>query len=142
MNISSPLADCDLMIPNTPITIISTLPDKTTPITNSETVSPQFKGNVAILIIVIVVLITLLTIATFLAVTVILIVCRRSRNSTQNMNNTNAAHTATVELACSDARYVETEKKDALSIVASENAAYGAAATLTGLVNEQNVYEN
>ena len=121
------------MIPNTSSTItVSTPPDKTTPVTNSETV----------LTIVVVVLIILLTTTTFLAVTVTLIVYRRNRNSTQNLNNTNTAHTATIELACNDARYGEIERKDALSIVTSENAAYGAAATLTGLINEQNAYEN
>ena len=178
MNNSSPLDDCDLIIPDTATTTESIPPDKTTPITNSETVSPQFKGDLAILTSVTVVFIVLFITATVICIFT-LIVCRsqKSRNSTQNkMHNTNEAHTTALDLVQNDA-YQAIEKKDAIilndndayesaaangahattiplaendaynvierkdAVVTGQSNAYEAVATLSGLVDEQNMYE-
>ena len=131
VNNSSPLglANCNLIIPNTPTTIESTPPDQTKPITNSKTVSPQSKGSdVPILIAVIVVVVIVFISVTSFGVIVVLMIYRRSR-TTQNTNEA-ATHTSTVTIdLAQNAAYgvtMETQrKKEAPSVVMSENAAYG-----------------
>ena len=56
------------------------------------------------------------------------------------MHDVNDVHTMTIPSADNEA-YRVIERNNSLNIVTSENAAYEAVATLSGLVSEQNIYE-
>ena len=123
MNNSSPLANCDLVTPDTPNTVIlsTTLDDRTTPITNyPERVSPQFNFITATVTAIVILITT--TVITVLLCLPIIYRSRKRRSSNQQNNYATA-----IELTEIDAYQVTDERED--GIILNENDAYESATT-------------
>ena len=151
VNNSSPLADCDVTIPSTPMTETTAPSVQNISTTNSEPQTGSLNNFLTVLITAIAVPVVLIYITALLAITFLLLACRRNKKliipirtsqacgvSSQNMRVANAT---AIVLKENDA-YRVTERSDVPSanVATKTNDAYGVVATADVATERNNAY--